>query len=434
MRGASAAGIASRGAFIVRITLFVPTFPKLSETFIVAKFIGLLDQGHDVNIVCLESNTDDWEAFPSLNQRVGVRDRVLAIGSCAISVTGAMKCLSTFARLLQRTGLVLPVRYLFSKAKCNTTVALSSLGVEMALAARAPDVIHFEFGGVAPPYLGVRAISNAAVVVSFRGYDINYVGLEDPAHYVQVWQCAAGIHTLGADLWSRTVRRGCPEDIPHTFIPPAIDTMFFSRFMAYEPVIAGTAHRPIRIVSVGRLGWKKGYEYALASVRALLDRGLSVEYRIIGAGDYLEPLAFCRRQLGLEQHVEFVGAANRTIVRSELERADLFLHPAVSEGFCNAVVEAQSMQLPVVCTDADGLPENVSDGVTGIVVPRRDEHQMATAIEQLAANGERRLAMGKAGRHRAVLLYRIDQQIAAFEKFYNRVVERDGLGSSYSSQ
>ena len=41
---------------------------------------------------------------------------------------------------------------------------------------------------------------------------------------------------------------------------------------------------------------------------------------------------------------------------------------AVSEGFCNAVLEAQAMKLPVVCTDADGLPENVQDGTTGLVV------------------------------------------------------------------
>ena len=43
------------------------------------------------------------------------------------------------------------------------------------------------------------------------------------------------------------------------------------------------------------------------------------------------------------------------VVKEELQWADVFLHLAVSEGFCNAVLEAQAMQLPVVCSDADGL-------------------------------------------------------------------------------
>lgn len=52
--------------------------------------------------------------------------------------------------------------------------------------------------------------------------------------------------------------------------------------------------------------------------------------------------------------------------------ADVLLHSVISEGFCNVVVEAQAHGVPVVCTDAGGLPDNVEREITGVVVPRRD--------------------------------------------------------------
>ena len=107
-----------------------------------------------------------------------------------------------------------------------------------------------------------------------------------------------------------------------------------------------------------------------------------------------------------------------------MERADVFLHSAVSEGFCNAVMEAQAMELPVVCTDADGLPENVADGETGFVVSRRDPAALAEKLEALSRDPALRRRMGKAGRKRALEKFRLSDQLDRFESFYRQV--RDG--------
>ena len=102
--------------------------------------------------------------------------------------------------------------------------------------------------------------------------------------------------------------------------------------------------------------------------------------------------------------------------------ADVFLHAAVSEGFCNAVIEAQAMKLPVVCTDADGLPENVCEGETGFVVPRRDPEAMALGLSRLAADPSLRERMGRAGRRRVEKHFRIEDQIVAFDRAYARLL------------
>ena len=151
------------------------------------------------------------------------------------------------------------------------------------------------------------------IVVSFRGYDLNYVGLEDPDFYAEVWQRASALHLLGEDLWRRAVRRGCPADKPHALIPPAIDAGFFDPAGSER---AATPGAPLRILSVGRLEWKKGYEDALVAVRKLVDRGIDCQYRILGDGDFLGAVAFARHQLGLEERVTFLGAGSRDEVRA----------------------------------------------------------------------------------------------------------------------
>ena len=59
-----------------RLVVVVPGFPKLSETFIVAKFLGLLERGWDVHVVCSHSDPKDWKAFSQLDALPDVRSRV----------------------------------------------------------------------------------------------------------------------------------------------------------------------------------------------------------------------------------------------------------------------------------------------------------------------------------------------------------------------
>jgi colanic acid/amylovoran biosynthesis glycosyltransferase len=107
-----------------------------------------------------------------------------------------------------------------------------------------------------------------------------------------------------------------------------------------------------------------------------------------------------------------------------MQWADLFLHAAVSEGFCNAVMEAQAMQLPVVTSDADGLRENVADGVTGFVVPRRDPAALAANMQVLINDPFLRTQMGAAGRERVQSCFDIRDQAERFLDLYQRVLDQ----------
>jgi colanic acid/amylovoran biosynthesis glycosyltransferase len=402
-----------------RIALVVPAFPKLSETFIVSKFMGLLERGWDVHVVCSTSEEKEWARFPQLP--AGARKRVhrgwphRPKWKAALLLPFAV--MACFQAAPGRTW-----RYLRqARHREDLLEALGRLYLDLPLIRLGPDVVHFEFGALATERMDLRELLGCRITVSFRGYDLNFVGLDQPGYFDAVWAGAAGLHFLGEDLWRRARRRGCPPDRFHMLIPPAIDVEFHKRDEA-ELSRKSEGSRPLRILSVGRLEWKKGYENALLAIRRLLDRGVACEYRIVGDGDYFPAVAFMRRQLGLEGVVEVLGALPREDVRQEMQSADVLLHSAVSEGFCNAVIEAQSMELPVVCTDADGLRENVADGETGFVVPRRDPEALAAKLEVLARDPALRQRMGKAGRKRVLKNFRLSDQLDRLEDFYRQVL------------
>jgi colanic acid/amylovoran biosynthesis glycosyltransferase len=122
--------------------------------------------------------------------------------------------------------------------------------------------------------------------------------------------------------------------------------------------------------------------------------------------------------------VRLDGALDADGVRDALAWADVFVHAAISEGFCIAVTEAQAMRLPAVVTDADGLRENVSDAETGFVVPRRDPAVLAERLALLASDPELREQMAGAGRARVERLFTLEVHVGAMEDLFRGAVAR----------
>jgi colanic acid/amylovoran biosynthesis glycosyltransferase len=403
-----------------RVAMIVPAFPKLSETFLFNKFAGLLRQGIDVFVVCGRSDESEWTHYSMSHEQSQLRSRVLRSWPHEPRWLAALlwpfALLYTFA--LRPAG---TVRYFVATAKSRGLRCLSTFYLDAVLIRLQPDIVHFEFGTLVLGRTHLQHALGAKLVVSFRGFDLNFSGLDDPNYYAHVWQSLAGIHCLGQDLWRRALRRGCPAQMPHVLVPPAIDLQRFDGEVRESRAANISSDRPMRILSVGRLHWKKGHEYALLAARSLQAAAVPFEMRIVGDGDALESLCLAIHDLGLDAQVSLLGGLPHGQVRREMMWADVMLHAAVSEGFCNSVLEAQAMELPVVCSDADGLSENVLDGVTGFVTPRRDVAAMSAKLQVLARDPELRRRMGAAGRLRVQEQYRLESQIEAFANWYDEL-------------
>ena len=280
----------------MRIVLSVIHFPRYSESFIVNKFVGLLDQGLDVRLVCSASNFGEWRRlYSSIGNYKRIWSRIYESWPQEPVWLAALLLPFIFIKcfLINPKG---TWRYLSKGKALFPGKLLRNFYSDAVYIALKPDVLHFEFGTLAVGRMHLKEILECRVFVSFRGYDLNYVGLNKPDYYRDVFEQADMIHLLGEDLWKRAQRRGCSPEKKHVLISPAIDP---SLFQIDENRIAPNGK--IRIISVGRLEWKKGYEYALQAIRSLRDQGIDCEYKIIGDGKYLESLSFIRSILGLEE-------------------------------------------------------------------------------------------------------------------------------------
>lgn len=404
-----------------RVAMVVDRFP--AEPFLARQVAALRRRGLDLHILCqiLDRRAPAWALLDrhDLAGRIHPwpdRGRPLAL---ALAVAG------TAARALAHPGRLLAAadRERAADRAGSEVSLLGRLAYDARVLAVGADVVHFQFGDLARRRVHLAAAVDGGFSASFRGYDLTYAGLDVDGYYDRLWPVLDGAHTLGRDLQEVARRRGCPADMDWTVIPPAVDTEVFTPPVGNaegQPDGPGRAG-PLRILSVGRLHWKKGYADGLAAIRAVRDQGVDVAYRIIGHGPDEEAVRWQIADLGLDGVVELAGAVPPHLLPDELARADLFLHPALTEGFGNAVLEAQATALPVVCTDAEGLSENVVHQVTGLVVPRRRPDQLATALATLAADPDLRRRLGQAGRARVVEQFSLERQTDAYLRFFDQV-------------
>ncbi|MGQ9698638.1 MAG: hypothetical protein ACUVRO_11680, partial [Armatimonadota bacterium] len=170
-----------------RLALVVPSFPRLSETFIASKFLCLLDRGWDVHIVCGATDPDEWRRFPDLIRRTDVRRRVHCSWPSRPRWVAGVLTPAAFTVCLTRQCRA-TARYLFRGMRWFGLDTLRRFYLDQQLIALRPDIIHFEFGALAVGRTYIKELLGCRLVVSFRGYDLNFSGLEDREFYSEVWQ------------------------------------------------------------------------------------------------------------------------------------------------------------------------------------------------------------------------------------------------------
>ena len=152
--------------------------------------------------------------------------------------------------------------------------------------------------------------------------------------------------------------------------------------------------------TVANLFPRKGYDVMLAALRRILTHCPNVHYLIVGQGD-TDYEARLRRLAGdetLRGRVQFTGF--QPDVYPLLAAMDLYVHPALMEGFGIAVLEAMAMGIPVIATRTGGLPEIIEERITGVLVPPGDVEALEAAVVTLAADVQLRSVYGAAGRDR----------------------------------
>jgi glycosyltransferase involved in cell wall biosynthesis len=135
------------------------------------------------------------------------------------------------------------------------------------------------------------------------------------------------------------------------------------------------------IGTVGRLSPVKGHIHFLRAARLVLDREPAARFLIVGDGPLRSELAAEAARLGIDRACVFTGS--RTDVRDLIGALDIFVLPSLDEGIPMALLEAMALGKPAVATAVGGVPEILTDRVTGMLVAPGDERALADACLEL---------------------------------------------------
>lgn len=430
----------------MRIAVVVSEFPSLSETFVLNQVTGLLDRGHEVDIVAdirgvgphvhpavraydLEARTYYAPRVPSFIGRTRRTGKGRAVGPTVgvetpagpdhRSTSGATGEAVTRGHAVPVGARMRPWNPLSAhrltqasnRAKEAVRIAWMTAGYWRSLRGRRHyDVVHCHFGGNGRRAVAFRRAGalTGRVVTTFHAYDLTgTVHDYGPAVYRGLFRHGDLFLAISEYARQRLVDLGCPESRIRVH-RMGIDC----RAIRYVPRFPPEG-RKTRLLTVARLVEKKGIAYALEAVAMLVADGWDIEYVIVGDGPLRPALEARARALGIGDRVRFRGALTEDRVREELGDAAIFLLPSVTapngdqEGIPVVLMEAMASGMPVVATAYAGIPELVEDGRSGCLVPERDAAAIAARLVWLLERPGAWAGIGAHGRARVEADYEI---------------------------
>lgn len=372
---------------------------------------GLAARGHQVDIVL--------PAHPMLNRNKepGLRFFPFAYAPLpSFNVWGYALSMTADRDLKWKTVLVAPF-----------AILATSRAVTKRLKAESYDVVHAHW--VVPGGFLSRGPAVAAgipLVVSLHGSDV--FGAERSALVGRAARrtlaTAGAVTACSSDLRDRALRLGAKAEETR-LVPYGVDARFFR---SGDPLPAdqraamrsrlGVSPARMLVVAVGRLVEKKGFAHLIQAAGDAPD----LHVAIIGDGDLDSDLK--GRSQALRASVTLAGRFSRVEIRDALECADIVSVPSVIDsrgnvdGLPNTLLEAMAAGKAIVASRIAGIPDVVTDGVEGVLVPPGDAASLREALIGLARDPQRRKALGEAAWSRVNRDLTWDRVASTFEECY----------------
>ncbi|MFC1625809.1 glycosyltransferase [Patescibacteria group bacterium] len=190
----------------------------------------------------------------------------------------------------------------------------------------------------------------------------------------------------------------------------------------------GLVNSNIVIMAIGRLVYKKGFEYLIKAMPEITKNFPNVRLVIGGAGDLMGRLTALAAKLKVDKKIIFTGNVKHNEILSFYNLADVVVTPSVIDPKGNVdgdtVVSFESMACgkPLVVTDFLGVSEVIKDRVHGFIVHPKSSKELASAINRLIKSGKLRRKMGRLGRELVNKQLSPRQVGKEYIKFFNQIV------------
>ena len=211
------------------------------------------------------------------------------------------------------------------------------------------------------------------------------------------------------------VRKFLPEEFQNKIvkIPIGVDTTYFTP--------AETLPDNNNILFLAYLVKRKGLEYLIKAIEIIKKRIPDVRLNVVGDGPDKDFFIKLTSGLKLENNVFFAGNANHKDTVHYFRKSQIYVLPSLCEPFGMSVLEAMSCGLPVIATDAGGIPEVMGAKNKEYLTPPRDPEKLADKIIGLLLNYDKCREAGKDNREYAVRNYDWRLVSAKYNSLYDEI-------------
>ncbi len=367
-------------------------FPVFSETFILNEILSLEELGVPIHVFALAPPRDPryHEGIARLRASITYLPdifewRVVVRQNRRLAARYPRRYRRELAGVLLRCNRRLLWRFLQAGYVADRARRHGVGCFHAHFANRATTVVYYASRLLAVPY-------------SFTAHAFDIFGDHDFAVLARKMRAARRVVTVSRYNLDYLASRAGGEPPRLALVRNGIDLERFA------PPPAPPSAQPFTILAVARLIEKKGLDVLIAACGQLRDRGHRFRCHIVGKGILRGELEGLIRRLDLAEHVALLPPHTQTEIVARYHEAHVLALPCVVAGDGNrdglpvSIVEALACGVPVVATPVTGIPEAVTDGVNGLIVPERNPVALADALEGLLTDRARLAALAQAAR------------------------------------
>lgn len=188
----------------------------------------------------------------------------------------------------------------------------------------------------------------------------------------------------------------------------------------------------VRLLTIGSQELPyKGHDDSIRAVEILASRGVDAHLVIIGDGRFHSTYVDLVDKLRIAHRVTFLGRVSHDEALVQMQKADILVHPSLSEGLPRVIIEAMSQACPVIATRAGGIPELVRDDA---LVPIRAPHAIADKVQEILSGSvytdHSRSAIKSAHRFNKE---KLDEQFGEWQAYLESLIHGASPNSDYST-
>lgn len=419
----------------MKILYVINMFPKLSESFILNEIVELLKNGHDVQIFSIIKPWEEEVHDEIKKYNILERTHYFSFKSILkINIISFLKYL-LFGVIQDLYDLRLFIQAVSKPKATHTQSSIVHPNKKIE-----SNIHRIERFGIACPrrFILDLKIAYFATIVEDKNVKLIHTHFASMGGIARRLSKMLGLpYTLTAHAFEIFMNPNIEvlnqnlDDAVYVFTPSKYNKQYLIDLTICEQSKIEIIHATInpkkfvrtkqcdtkQIIMAARLVEKKGMKYMIKAMKNIAMQDPEAVLKIIGDGPLWDELNDLVQKYNLDKNVKFLGSISDERYYKELEASLIAVLPCIitengDRDVCPLTLqESMSMELPIVSTNVHSIPELIDDGVSGILVPPKDEKALVDAVIELLGNPELRYNMGKNGRKKIMEEFNIEVQV-----------------------